>query len=74
MSFKTASEGGKSERVVRVKALVELLWDDKPAAQRFLNAPHAELAGRTPLECACTEAGVLAVKGVVMRALHGLPA
>jgi putative toxin-antitoxin system antitoxin component (TIGR02293 family) len=67
-------EGEKTERLARVIALAELLWDDQPAAQEFLNTPHPELAGRTPLESAATELGARAMEEVVMRALYGLPA
>ena len=38
-------ESEKTERLARVIALAELLWDDQPAAQQFLNAPHPELEG-----------------------------
>jgi uncharacterized protein (DUF2384 family) len=56
-----------------VIALSELLWDDAEAAQRFLNTPHPELHNCSPLDCASTELGVAQFKGVVMRAIHGLP-
>jgi putative toxin-antitoxin system antitoxin component (TIGR02293 family) len=66
-------ESEKTERLARVIALAELLWDDTAAAQRFLDTPHAELGGRTPLDCAATELGARAVEEVVNRALYGLP-
>jgi putative toxin-antitoxin system antitoxin component (TIGR02293 family) len=66
-------ESEKTERLARVIALAELLWDDAEAALRFINAPHAELANRTPLECASTELGARQVEDVVMRAIYGLP-
>jgi putative toxin-antitoxin system antitoxin component (TIGR02293 family) len=66
-------ESEKTERLARVIALAELLWDDQPAAQRFLNTPHPELAGRTPLESAGSELGAREVEDIVNRALYGLP-
>lgn len=66
-------ESEKTERLARVIALAELLWDDRPAAQEFLNTAHPELAGRTPLESAGSELGARQVEDVVMRALYGLP-
>jgi putative toxin-antitoxin system antitoxin component (TIGR02293 family) len=66
-------ESEKTERLARVIALAELLWDDVPAAQSFLNTPHVELAGRTPLECAGSELGARQVEEVVMSAIYGLP-
>src|ERR1700687_5563088 len=41
-------ESEKTERLARVIALAELLWDDQPAAQQFLNTAHAGLGGGTP--------------------------
>ena len=41
-------ESEKTERLARVIALAELLWDDAEAAQRFLSASHPELQNRTP--------------------------
>jgi putative toxin-antitoxin system antitoxin component (TIGR02293 family) len=66
-------ESEKTERLARVIALSEMLWDDAEAAQKFLNAPHPELQNRTPLEAAATELGARQVEDVVMRALYGLP-
>jgi putative toxin-antitoxin system antitoxin component (TIGR02293 family) len=66
-------ESEKTERLARIIALAELLWDDTEAAQHFINAPHAELKNRTPLDCAGTELGARQVEDVVMRALYGLP-
>jgi putative toxin-antitoxin system antitoxin component (TIGR02293 family) len=66
-------ESEKTERLARVIALSESLWDDADAAQRFIATRHAELENRTPLECASTELGARQVEDVVMRALYGLP-
>ena len=66
-------ESEKTERLARVIALSELLWDDAEAAQLFINAPHPELGNRTPLECASTELGARQVEDLVMRAIYGLP-
>lgn len=66
-------ESEKTERLARVIALAELLWDDAPAAQRFISTPHPELANRTPLECAGSELGARQVEDVVMRAIYGMP-
>jgi len=66
-------ESEKTERLARVIALAELLWDDAEAVRRFIDAPHPELENRTPLECASTELGARQVEDVVMRAVYGLP-
>jgi putative toxin-antitoxin system antitoxin component (TIGR02293 family) len=66
-------ESEKTERLARVIALAELLWDDPAAAQRFLSTPHPELQNRTPLDNAATELGARQVEDLVMRAIYGLP-
>lgn len=67
-------ESEKTERLARVIALAELLWDDEAEAQRFLAAPHPELGRKKPIEAALTELGARQVEDIVMRALYGLPA
>lgn len=66
-------ESERTERLARVVALAEWLWDDQESAQRFLRTPHAELAGKAPIDVAFTELGARQVEDIVMRALHGLP-
>lgn len=66
-------ESEKTERLARVIALAELLWDDEAETKRFLSAPHPELAGRKPIEAALTELGARQVEDLVNRALYGLP-
>jgi len=66
-------ESEKTERLARVIALAELLWDDETEAKRFLATPHPELGRKKPIEAALTELGARQVEDVVMRALYGLP-
>ncbi len=66
-------ESEKTERLARVIALAELLWDDEDEAKRFLGTPHPELGRKKPIEVALTELGARQVEDVVMRALYGLP-
>jgi putative toxin-antitoxin system antitoxin component (TIGR02293 family) len=66
-------ESERTERLARVIALAEMLWDDDSDAKRFLATPHPELGGRKPIEAALTDLGARQVEDVVMRALHGLP-
>jgi putative toxin-antitoxin system antitoxin component (TIGR02293 family) len=67
-------ESERTERLARVIALAEMLWDDEAEAKRFLATPHPELNRRKPIEAALTELGARQVEDVVMRALYGLPA
>ncbi|MEX0735697.1 MAG: antitoxin Xre/MbcA/ParS toxin-binding domain-containing protein [Steroidobacteraceae bacterium] len=66
-------ESEKTERLARVIALAELLWDDADETKRFLTTPHAELGRKRPIEAGLTELGARQVEDIVMRALHGLP-
>lgn len=67
-------ESEKTERLARVVALAEMLWDDEAEARRFLSTPHPELNRRKPIEAALTELGARQVEDIVNRALYGLPA
>jgi putative toxin-antitoxin system antitoxin component (TIGR02293 family) len=64
----------KAERLARVFAMAESIWQDEAEARRFMNTPHAELKGRTPVEVAMTEVGARQVEEVIERGRHGLPA
>jgi putative toxin-antitoxin system antitoxin component (TIGR02293 family) len=66
-------ESEKTERLARVIALAEILWEEQTAAQEFHRTPHPELEQQTPLECANSELGARRVEDVVRRALFGLP-
>lgn len=67
-------ESEKTERLARVIALAEMLWDDEAEARRFLSTPHPELGRKKPIEAALTELGARQVEDIVNRALFGLPA
>jgi putative toxin-antitoxin system antitoxin component (TIGR02293 family) len=67
------AESERTERLARVVALAELLWDEGEAARQFLHDAHPELGGQRPIDAALTELGARQVEEVVMRALHGLP-
>lgn len=66
-------ESERTERLARVIALAEMLWDDEAEAKRFLATPHPELGRRKPIEAGLTELGARQVEDIVMRALYGLP-
>ncbi|MGH6921072.1 MAG: antitoxin Xre/MbcA/ParS toxin-binding domain-containing protein [Geminicoccaceae bacterium] len=63
----------KAERLARVFAMAESIWHDESEARRFMETPHAELDGRTPVEVAMTEDGARQVEEVIERGRHGLP-
>jgi putative toxin-antitoxin system antitoxin component (TIGR02293 family) len=54
-------------------AAAEYTWDDPDHARTWMNQPHSELAGRTPLSVATTELGARAVEEVLDKLFYGLP-
>src|ERR1035438_1571072 len=58
----TPAESERTERLARVIATAEFVWDYQDAAHRWLHAPHPELSGRTPLQSAMTELGARQVE------------
>ena len=48
-------ESEKTERLARVLAAAEYVWDDRDQARESIAKPHRELDGKTPLEAARTK-------------------
>ncbi len=67
-------ESERTERLARVIATSEYVWDDDAQSRRFLSAPHPALAGKSPLDAAVSELGARLVEELLVRVLHGLPA
>ncbi len=70
----SAAESERTERLARVIATAEDVWQDREQARRFLTTPHAEIGGKTPLDAALTELGARQAEEVMARILYGLPA
>jgi putative toxin-antitoxin system antitoxin component (TIGR02293 family) len=70
----SAAESERTERIARVVANAELVWDDRNDAKRFLTTPHPALRGRTPIDAAMTELGARQVEEILGKIFHGLPA
>jgi len=68
------AESERTERLARVVATAEMVWQDREEARRFLTTPHPEIAGRTPLDAALTELGARQAEEVMFRIFYGLPA
>lgn len=66
-------ESERTERLARVIATAEYVWDDRDEARRFLTTPHAELGGRRPVDEAFTELGARRVEELLWTLFHGLP-
>lgn len=65
-------ESERTERLARIVALTESLWDDADEARAFLNRPHPLLDGETPLDVSQTELGARRVERLVHGIEHGL--
>lgn len=69
----TAEESARVERVARVVALAEHVWEDRAKAQAFLARPHALLEERAPLDVAGTELGARRVERLLQQLEYSLP-
>lgn len=70
----TPAESERTERLARVVATAEYVWDNQQDAHRWLNTPHPELGGRTPLDTAMSELGARQVEQLLDKMFYGLPA
>jgi putative toxin-antitoxin system antitoxin component (TIGR02293 family) len=66
-------ESERTERLARVIAAAETVWDDQNDAREWLLKPHPELGDRAPIECALTELGARQVEALLDRLQYGLP-
>ena len=69
----SVDESEKTERLARVLAAAEYVWDDREQAREWMNKPHRELEDQTPLEVARTELGARRVEGLLEKLFFGLP-
>ncbi|MGC9946266.1 MAG: antitoxin Xre/MbcA/ParS toxin-binding domain-containing protein [Bryobacteraceae bacterium] len=68
------AESERTERLARVVAIAEDVWQDREQSRRFLTTPHPEIGGKTPLDAALTELGARQAEEVMARIVYGLPA
>lgn len=69
----SAEESARTERLARIVALAEALWDDERETRAFLNRPHPLLDQETPVNVARTELGARRVERLLQDVEHGLP-
>jgi putative toxin-antitoxin system antitoxin component (TIGR02293 family) len=67
-------EGAKVERLARVIATAEQVWDSGDDARAFLSTSHAMLGGKRPIEVALTELGARRVEHLLWSLFHGVAA
>lgn len=70
----TADESGRAERLARVFATADYVWNSEGDARAFLSAPHPMLQGRTPLDVSMTELGARRVEELLWKLYYGLAA
>ncbi|MBS1815387.1 MAG: DUF2384 domain-containing protein [Acidobacteria bacterium] len=69
----TASASQAALRVERVFNLAKSIWGDASIAAQWLNRPHEELSGATPLSFLKTESGGRCVEELLIALEHGFP-
>jgi putative toxin-antitoxin system antitoxin component (TIGR02293 family) len=67
-------EGERVERLARVVATAEQVWDSAEDARAFLSTAHPMLDGRRPIEVALTELGARRVEHLLWSLFHGVAA
>ena len=67
-------EGERVERLARVIATAEHVWDSVDDARAFLSTEHARLGGKRPIEVALTELGARRVENLLWSLFHGVAA
>jgi putative toxin-antitoxin system antitoxin component (TIGR02293 family) len=70
----TTEESARTERLARVIAAAEYVWDNRDDARAWLNTPHPELDNKSPLQTAMTELGARRVEVLLDQIFYGLPA
>lgn len=70
----TPAESERTERLARVIAAAEHVWDNRDDAREWLTKPHPELENRPPLEAALTELGARRAEELLDRLFYGIPA
>jgi len=69
----TPAESERTERLARVIASAEVVWNDRRAAKDWLLTPHPELNGKRPLDAALSELGARQVEELLDRIYYGIP-
>lgn len=69
-----ADESERTERLARVIATAEYVWDDDDDARRFLTSPHTQLDGQRPIDVALTELGARRVEEILWKLYYGIAA
>lgn len=66
-------ESERVERLARLMALAEQVWEDEADARAFMHEPHLMLDGQTPVSMAATELGARRVEMLLAKLEYSLP-
>jgi len=69
----SVEESERTERLARVLAHAEYVWDGRDQAREWMSKPHRELRNDSPLEAARTELGARRVEALLDKLYYGLP-
>ena len=61
------------ERLARMTALAEHVWEDAEHAHEFLTSSQPQLGGRRPVDLASSDLGTRQVEELLMKIEHALP-
>lgn len=67
-------ESEKTERLARIFATAQYVWDSEEDARAFMNTPHPMLKGRAPLDVSMTELGARRVEELLWKLFYGISA
>lgn len=62
------------DRLARMTALAEEVWEDPELAHEFLTSPQPQLGGARPADLARSDLGARQVEELLHRTQHSLPA
>ena len=68
----SVGESERTERLARMLAHAEYVWDDRKQAREWMSKPHRELYTNSPLEAARTELGARRVEDLLDKLYYGL--
>lgn len=70
----SAEESGRAERLARIYATAQYVWNSDDDARLFLHTSHPLLQGRTPLDVSMTELGARRVEELLWQLYYGIAA
>lgn len=69
----TPEESQRLERLARITALAEQVWEDRALAHEFLTSAQPQLDGERPVELARTDLGAREVEELLLGIEYALP-